>query len=175
MATTYTLISSNVLSSSAASVTFSSIPSTYTDLVLKASCRIADAGGTNTVDYTKWQVVLNGSSTHSRTNLIGNGASASSERATSEGVLLTIGSTQSDGSTANTFANFELYIPNYASTTNKQMSAFGVSEQNGTTAFISSGAHLFQTSTAISSLTIYQNFGNAAANSSFYLYGIKNS
>jgi len=36
---TYTLISSNVLTSSAASVTFSSIPATYTDLVVRLSAR----------------------------------------------------------------------------------------------------------------------------------------
>ena len=41
---TYTLISSNVLSSSAASVTFSSIASTYTDLVLRVSARDDRAG-----------------------------------------------------------------------------------------------------------------------------------
>ena len=39
MPSTYTLISSNVLASSAASVTFSAIPSTYTDLVVRASIR----------------------------------------------------------------------------------------------------------------------------------------
>ena len=41
-ANTYTLISSNVLASSAATVTFSSIPATYTDLVLRVSARNND-------------------------------------------------------------------------------------------------------------------------------------
>ena len=43
MATTYTLITSQTLASSAASVTFSSIPSTYTDLVLRVSARTDNA------------------------------------------------------------------------------------------------------------------------------------
>jgi hypothetical protein len=38
MANTYTLIESQVLGSAAASVTFSAIPATYTDLVLKVFC-----------------------------------------------------------------------------------------------------------------------------------------
>lgn len=175
MASTYTLISSNVLGSNTASVTFSSIPSTYTDLVLRGSVRGADAGGSNTIEYTKLQIVANSASTWSRTQLYGNGASAISLRETTDGVWVPIGSTQNETTTSNTFASFEYYIPNYTSTTNKQISAFGVSEQNGTTAFATVGAHLFQTSNAISSLTIYSNYGNNAAGSSFYLYGIKNS
>jgi hypothetical protein len=49
MANTYTLIESQVLGSSAASVTFSAIPATYTDLVLKFSSRNDDTGVTETV------------------------------------------------------------------------------------------------------------------------------
>ena len=40
MANTYTLISSNVLGSSAASITFSAIPATYTDLVVRVTSRV---------------------------------------------------------------------------------------------------------------------------------------
>ena len=49
-ANTYTLISSNVLGSSAASVTFSSIPATYTDLVLRVSAR-TDADDTSLITF----------------------------------------------------------------------------------------------------------------------------
>ena len=45
---TYTLISSNVLTTAAASVTFSSIPATFTDLVLRMSAQ-AD-GASNAFD-----------------------------------------------------------------------------------------------------------------------------
>jgi len=52
MPSTYTLISSNVLGSSAASVTFSAIPSTYTDLVLRISARGLDAAlNTETMQF----------------------------------------------------------------------------------------------------------------------------
>lgn len=44
MASTYTLISSSVLTVTTQSVTFSSIPQTYTDLVLRMSYRITAAG-----------------------------------------------------------------------------------------------------------------------------------
>ena len=48
MPATYTLIASNTLSSAAASVTFSAIPATYTDLVLRYSAR---SDGASVDDY----------------------------------------------------------------------------------------------------------------------------
>lgn len=74
MANTYTLISSNTLTSSAASVTFSSIPATYTDLVLRISSRTDAAGATATV-----AAQFNGDTTsanYSETNLNSDGATA---------------------------------------------------------------------------------------------------
>jgi hypothetical protein len=47
MANTYTLIASNTLGASAASVTFSAIPSTYTDLVVRYSAASCDAAVTD--------------------------------------------------------------------------------------------------------------------------------
>ena len=77
MANTYTLIEAQTLGSSAASVTFSSIPATYTDLIIKASTRSARSGssGDNVIIY------LNGVTTDmSFTYVEGSGAAASSGR-----------------------------------------------------------------------------------------------
>ena len=77
MANTHILISSNVLGSNSGSFTFTSIPQTYTDIVLRASVRtdasqiydgiaIRPNGGTGTI--------------YSRTILTGDGSTATASR-----------------------------------------------------------------------------------------------
>ena len=131
MANTYTLISSNVLTGSAASVTFSSIPSTYTDLVLRITTRVDRAinGAHNC------QLTVNGSSTsdYSQTNLAEFGVTINSTRA-SAGTFITTAST-GNSSTANTFSSNEFYFPNYASSTNKPLSVIDAVENNSSADF----------------------------------------
>jgi hypothetical protein len=71
MATTYVLIASNVLASAAASTTFSSIPQTYTDLVINYSARGANLA---------FQIRLNGdtSTNYSNIGMSGSGSAAAS-------------------------------------------------------------------------------------------------
>jgi len=172
---TYTLISSNVLSSSAASVTFSSIPATYTDLVLKYSSRHDSASS-----ISQSAITFNGSSAanYSETVVYGKSVSAASGSQS--------GSSQIDfmyddanSATANTFSNTELYIPNYTVSANKPMSWFGVTENNATTnnsAMIVANASLWRDNSAITSITILALASrNFLTGSSFYLYGISNS
>ena len=153
MAKTYTLISSNVLSSSAASVTFSSIPSTYTDLVLKCSIR-----NDQPVVNDQLEIMFNTSanSEHSRTQIAGNGSTATSSR-----------------SANNT------YIPNYTTSANKPISGDVATETNATTTFRIGTAGLWRSASAISTIKLSMG-GNSpsvlfVSGSSFYLYGIKNS
>jgi len=165
---TYTLISSNVLSSSAASVTFSSIPATYTDLVLRVSARGDNTG-------LLLEMTLNSAtSTYSNTLLLGDGATASSTRNTGQ-AYLRAGYVNPSGSTASTFSSGEIYIPNYTSTTNKAMSSLGMTENNATTAYIANYANLWQTSSAITSISLQVTGQNFVSGSSFYLYGISNA
>jgi hypothetical protein len=57
--------------------------------------------------------------------------------------------------TANTFANVEVYIPNYTSTNQKSVSADAVSEQNATTAYMALTAQLWSNlTTAITSISV---------------------
>ena len=64
------LISSQTLGSSAASVTFSSIPATYTDLVLKVSVR-SDVAATADTLFMQFNSITSG---YSETNLYANSA-----------------------------------------------------------------------------------------------------
>lgn len=172
MAATYVLISSQVLGSAAASVTFSSIPGTYTDLVLKVSARndSVSVGSAFLVQYNNDTSTSN----YSWTFLRGNGNStADSYRNTTNGSSY---GAPTDGSsdTANTFSIGELYIPNYTSTSSRQMISNGASEGNSTIEYITLAANNYRGTSAITSINIFPGY-NFVANSSFYLYGIKNS
>jgi hypothetical protein len=172
MPSTYTLISSDVLSSSAASVTFSAIPSTYTDLVVRASIRSADASSTRGLFIT---YNLDSSALYSVIRLTGDGANAYSQIA-SAATSSRLGTANSDSSTANTFTSVEIYIPSYTASQSKAFSAFPAMEDNSTTAYISGSAGLYRSNTAISSLTLTMDGTPLIkTGSSFYLYGIKNS
>lgn len=170
MASTYTLISSNVLSSSAASVTFSSIPSTYTDLVLKVSAR--GTGNGNNIGLR-----FNGVSTgqYSRIYLMGDGATASSSIGSSETSADMRAGYNPASATASTFSNAEIYIPSYQASQNKPLGSFNANENNGTTAQIAANANLWSNTASITSLEILIGTGSFVSGSSFYLYGIKNS
>ena len=174
MANTYTLISSNVLSSSAASVTFSSIPATYTDLLIRLSTR---TDRSSTFDSTGITINSDTGTNYSYTYLKGNGTSASSYFAANDTVL-SVQNTDASTATANTFGSAEIYIPNYLSTTSKPISSISMREDNSNSAFPynSAQAYLYRNTSAITSLLFAPLTGpNYVSGSSFYLYGIKNS
>jgi hypothetical protein len=165
------LISSQVLTGTAASVTFSSIPSTYTDLVLRFSSRSDNA---TTYETIKLTYNNNTSSIYSTTRLIAEVSAVSSTRQASRA---NFNDPYNNGtsSTSSTFSNVEIYIPSYTASQNKPISAFGVAENNASDAGIRAIADLFGSTTAISSIEIANFSGNFVSGSSFYLYGLKNS
>jgi hypothetical protein len=168
---TYTLIaSSTVGAGGTSSVTFTSIPSTYTDLLVKASVRSGNTGGQANLVFT-----FNGvGSGYYGKNLIGNGSSASSQSDSNVASLATQ-YTSTDGMTSNTFGNVEIYIPNYTGSTAKNLSSDFVAESNATNVnYIGLSAGSTNATTAISSITISAG-ASLMQYSSIYLYGIKNS
>jgi len=175
MAPTYELIASNTLGTTAASVTFSSIPATYTDLVVKLSMRLSNGGATDSI----LDIELNGSSAsnYSNTNLrMGdNPAVAASNRYSNNSALRFTYSVNGSLTTADTFNNGELYFPNYTASTDKPMSNFSVLENNAVAAGINAGAGLWRVTDAINEILIYSSSDTIASGSSFFLYGIKNS
>ena len=172
MANTYTLISSNVLTGSAASVTFSSIPSTYTDLVLKCSIR-----GTQASDWLSLRLKINNdaSAFYSDTTIEGAGSGGASSFRNSGSTTTFLGQVNGSTTTSNTFSNNEIYIPSYTASQSKPLSSITASETNATVAIIHANANLYRSNTAISQLYLSLSSGNFDTGSSFYLYGIKNS
>ena len=171
MANTYIYISSvTVGSGGASSIDFTSIPSTYTDLKLVASVR-----STNAQVYSVLKTTFNGSTSgYSYKIFEGNGSSASTGNNSS---LTYFPWNEGTGAsaTANTFGNAELYIPNYAGSTNKSLSSDGVSETNATLAYIDLIAGNWSNTAAITSISFIPDAGNWVQYSTVYLYGIKNS
>ena len=169
MANTYTLIaSSTVGSGGTATITFTSIPQTYTDLVLVHSLRETTNDSTAKVTFNN-----DTGSNYSLRRLTGNGTTAGSGSAT-YGFLETLCCFSTN--TANTFGNTSLYIPNYTSSNKKSVSIDIVTENNATAAFAYLTAGLWDNTAAITEIDI-----DAPTSATFvqystaYLYGIKNS
>ena len=174
MPNTFTLIaSSTVGSGGASSVVFSSIPSTYTDLLLKFSVRTNRNDG---ILFDNFSITFNSISTGYSTKLIyGLSGSATSTNSgeTAFSQFLYATSTQA---TANTFGNGEVYIPNYAGSNNKSMSIDSVSETNAANGALAGlAAGLMSNTAAITSITLAGVAQSFLQYSNFYLYGIKNS
>jgi hypothetical protein len=176
MATTYVLIASNTLGSAATTVTFSSIPQTYTDLVLMASARTSRS---NYLDELMIRFNSDSATNYSATVVTGNAGAAATSQVSNNTSTRFI-SVDASTATSNTFSNTEIYIPNYTGTANKPISASTVVENNDTNNYmVRAVANLYRGSSAITSITC-QSYSDPGVltfltGSSFYLYGIKNS
>lgn len=170
MANTYTLIASTTVGAGgASSIDFTSIPSTYTDLVIKLSGRSNRSSTDDDIG-----IKFNSSSTgYSARNVYGTGSSANSLSSTAYGRC---GNIDAATSTSNTFSNIEIYIPSYGSSNNKSYSSDSVEENNATGANQELWAGLWSNSSAITSISFFINSGNSFVQYSIaYLYGIKSS
>jgi hypothetical protein len=76
------------------------------------------------------------------------------------------------GSTVNTFASGEIYIPNYRSSNQKLFSVDLVQENNGTDAYADIQAGLWNQTAAITAMTLASGSGLYLAKSTFTLYGV---
>ena len=165
MANTYKKIASvTVGAGGASSIDFTSIPATYTDLVVKVSARDTTANG-------EFYLRFNSSTTnYSDKWLYGTGSSASSTTNTKIDLFLA-----SSGYTANTFGSTDIYIPNYRSSNYKSTSADSVQENNATASYALLDAGLWSDTSAITSVNLIPAGGTFAQYSSATLYGIKSS
>lgn len=177
MATTYTLITSTTLTGSQASVSFSSIPATYTDLCLQISARSDDTSLPPSGNILAFQFNSNGAN-YSATELKASNATANSTRWSAQSNQYS-GLNGYDGAnnTASTFSSFEIYIPSYTVSQNKTSSSFMVAENNSAGSNnIAATAQLWGNTAAITSVVFTNsNATNFVSGSTFYLYGIKNS
>jgi hypothetical protein len=166
MAVTYKLIETVTVGvGGASSIEFTSIPQTYTDLVVKLSLRTSANNVTAKLEF-------NGSSLNLTQRFIqGSGSAASSGTSSAINLL-----ENPSSATANVFSNNEIYVPNYTGSTYKSVSIDTVTEKNATDAYQRIVAGLWSNVAAITSLTVTCTAsGNFVQYSSASLYGIKNS
>lgn len=164
----WTLIESQTLGSSQASVTLGSggtLPQTYKTLKVVMSTRSDQSGNWITVFIRP-----NGSSSNgSYRDVYGTGTAAGSQVDASNVDTYTVGSS----STSGTFASTTIDLPNYSASTNKPISTDSVTENNGTAALQLMSAGLWSNTAAITSIQLTFATGNFVSGSSFTLYGLK--
>jgi hypothetical protein len=166
---TMNVIQHQELASAQATITFNSIPQTATDLLLVLSLRghkyaaiSPNSNNANTNMRTIWGTGSNGIS--------GNYASGSAYN-----IFATVAK---DNSTASTFGNATIYIPNYTSSTAKTIFIESVGENNATASEQISGAALWNNTAAITSVVVVAVDDNLNAGGTFAqfssatLYGI---
>lgn len=151
-----------------ANIEFASIPQGYTDLMLVISTR--DAKTTGVWSDMRMRFNSDTSSSYPMRLLFGDGASVSSLNQTDTGIIWVWAN--SNNSTANTFSNAQVYIPNYTGSNNKSISIDAVVENNGTTGLNAFTAGLWSNSAAISNITIIAGTTNFLTNSTATLYGV---
>ena len=174
MANTFELIASYTVGSGGTStITFSSIPSTYTDLCLKLSLRSSSANDRRII-FFKFNSVTSG---YNDRSIRAFNSAVASQTDNGGNTSFAVWDMPAANATSNTFSNVELYIPNYAGSTNKSISADGVGENNGTSGAIAGlTAALSTVTSAISQIDIFgDGTGNFVQYSTAYLYGVKNA
>jgi hypothetical protein len=157
---TYVSIATQTLGSATASVTFNSIPSTYTDLVL-----VVNSGFSSSSRDLRVQINNDTNTNYSGTFLYGNGTSAGSTRDTSN----TYGFFDVTGTDITLNATWIVSFNNYSNTTTYKtyLSRFS-NAGRGTDATVG----LWSNTAAITSLVISGSSGNVLSGSTFNLYGI---
>jgi hypothetical protein len=154
-------------SGGAASMDFTSIPSTYTDLCVKFSTRTNRASIVDGV-----AISFNGSSA----SFSGRYLESDSVTPYSATSTTLVGASDGTNATANTFGNGEVYIPNYAGSSYKSFSSDSVMENNATGAYQDLIAGLWSNTAAITSLSILPLVGTLLLQySTATLYGISKS
>jgi hypothetical protein len=146
-------------SGGAASIDFTSIPATYTDLCVLYSLR----GNTLEGAYVQFN--------SSTSNFTGRYLYSDGSTVSSTTLARYIGSINN---TASTFTNGSLYITNYAASANKSFSIDEVYDQATTVGNLNFISGLWESSSAITSIKLEASAG-LAQHSTAYLYGVSNA
>ena len=163
MPATYEPIATTTLGSAAASITFSSIPSTYTDLRLVFTGKI-----TNVNDDYKIKFNSSTTSIYSWTVLEGNGSSAYSYSSNTNSAI----NINNYSSTQPIFVTLDLF--SYTGSTNKTGLITQSGDYNGT-GLVNRFVALYRSTSAISTIQVYAASTSLDAGFTATLYGIKSA
>ena len=155
-----------------ASITFSSIPQTYTDLVIAVSVRSSQSG--TDPDGLGMQFNSDAANNYTQRQLYGTGTATGSSSSTQN--FIYFGPVTGSSNTANAFGSATVYIPNYTSNRYKSISVDSVTENNASAASAGIRANIWNSTDAINSIRIYDFVtGNLVQYSTVTLYGVYNS
>lgn len=160
---TYTLISSAVGTGSVASFTFSSIPATYTDLVL-----IVNGGITSGITDLNMRFNGDTGTNYSTTGLYGTGSVAGTARASN---LTAVYIEQAAAPDTSFSYNFICNFMDYANTTTYK-TAIARANMVVSGRGVDLGVGLWRSTAAINSLTVFTTT-NFSSGTTFKLYGIE--
>jgi len=161
MATTYDKIATTTLSSAAATITFSSIATSWTDLGVILTTR----GASGSVLRLRFN--SDTGTNYSRTNLIGNGTTASSTRSTTQNNIgIGFGIT-----TSGIWGLYTINIFSYAGSTYKTCLVTASEDENGSGS-VTSRVGLWQNTAAITTIDLSATSGTLDAGTTATLYGI---
>lgn len=170
MALTYKLIASTETTSNTGAVSFSSIPNTYTDLVVKVLARSAASATSETLwlqinDDTSISQYQYSRAFISNTTVAKDGSGFSNAQ--------WFASTIANNGMASMFSAWEIYIPEYANSSfQKQATAESAFVNNSTTNSAEFFGYAWNSTSTINKITVKYNGPNFVAGSAFYLYGI---
>ena len=158
---TYESIATTTLSSSSASVTFSSISGSYTDLIA-----IFNGGSTSAGMDIRCRFNGDSGSNYSFTFVTGNGSTASSNRATSQ----TFMPLDYNGYLNNSIQTVSIInLMNYSNSTTYKTT---ISRFNTTSYGTDAAAGLWRSTSAITSIEFFPSANSFLTGSTFTLYGI---
>ena len=153
-----------------ASVTFSSIPSTYTHLQIRGIGRTAAALATG--DFYTIRFNSDSGANYAAHQLVGTGSTATALNVTSatETYAQRLATTSQS---ANVFGANVMDILDYANTNKYKTTRYLGGYDNNGDGWIVFGSGLWQSTSAITSMTLFGGSGNFAQYTTFALYGIK--
>lgn len=170
MAATYTPIASITLGAATSTVTFSSIPQTYTDLVVVCSSRASTSGTYD--DEFGMRFNSDTGNNYSRTRILSDGSSAGSLRGTNEDKMYG-GFHPKSTDTASVFSLNIWQIFNYANTTTYKTVLVRGNNDRSSAGQVILSVTLWRSTAAITSFNFTLGSGGSfAINSTFNLYGI---
>jgi hypothetical protein len=166
MPATYEPIATTTLTTATATITFNSIPGTYTDLRL-VFVGTVDSGGAG----SGLRLKLNNDATslYSLTEFYGTGASAASARVTGNAFAY-LSNAAGLSTTTPMMATFDLF--SYTASINKTALSEFNADVNSTSGVIERMVHLYRSTSAITRIDIYPANPNFASGTTATLYGI---
>jgi len=160
VASTYGPIASTTLGSAASDITFSSIGSTFTDLIL-----VVTATPATSATNVRLQVNADTGSNYSNTTLYGSGSSAASARESSIANMLVGYATTTDG---------PMYVVQFMSYANTSVYKTALVSAASPAGYVERTVNLWRSTSAITSIKLFmQNGNNIAAGATASLYRIK--